>query len=99
MEAGTKAFVSYIRAYKEHHCKYIFRLEDVPIGELASSFALLRLPRMPELKKASRLLSNGELPGFVGSEVDIENIKFKDKTREKQRQAEGYHGCLSRSLL
>ena len=87
MEAGTKAFVSYIRAYKEHHCKYIFRLEDVPIGELASSFALLRLPRMPELKKASRLLSNGELPGFVGSEVDIENIKFKDKTREKQRQA------------
>lgn len=25
MEAGTKAFVSYVRAYKEHHCKFIFR--------------------------------------------------------------------------
>ncbi|KAL4450591.1 hypothetical protein ABPG77_000947 [Micractinium sp. CCAP 211/92] len=29
MEAGTKAFVSYVRAYKEHHCKFIFRLQVV----------------------------------------------------------------------
>lgn len=27
MEAATKAFVSYVRAYKEHHCKFIFRLQ------------------------------------------------------------------------
>jgi ATP-dependent RNA helicase DDX55/SPB4 len=87
MEAGTKAFVSYIRAYKEHHCKYIFRLEDVPLGHLAASFALLKLPRMPEAKKASRLASAGELEGFVQSEVDPETVKFKDKVREKQRQA------------
>lgn len=26
MEKGIKAFVSFIRAYKEHHCSYIFRL-------------------------------------------------------------------------
>lgn len=26
MEKGLKAFVSYVRAYKEHHCSYIFRL-------------------------------------------------------------------------
>ncbi|KAG6665945.1 hypothetical protein CIPAW_02G195900 [Carya illinoinensis] len=25
MDKGVKAFVSYIRAYKEHHCSYIFR--------------------------------------------------------------------------
>lgn len=25
MEKGLRAFVSYIRAYKEHHCSYIFR--------------------------------------------------------------------------
>ncbi len=31
MEAGTKAFVSYVRAYKEHHCKFIFR-PQVSIG-------------------------------------------------------------------
>lgn len=27
MEAGMKAFLSYVRAYKEHHCKFIFRLQ------------------------------------------------------------------------
>lgn len=27
MEAGTKAFLSYMRAYKEHHCRFIFRLQ------------------------------------------------------------------------
>jgi len=87
MEAGTKAFVSYIRAYKEHHCKYIFRLEDVPLGCLAASFALLKLPRMPEAKKASRLASAGKLEGFVQSEIDPESVRFRDKSREKQRQA------------
>ena len=30
MEAGMKAFVSYVRAYKEHHCKFIFRLQVRP---------------------------------------------------------------------
>lgn len=25
MEKGARAFVSYIRAYKEHHCSFIFR--------------------------------------------------------------------------
>ena len=27
MEAGTKAFVSYVRAYKEHHCKFVFNIQ------------------------------------------------------------------------
>lgn len=26
MEKGARAFVSYVRGYKEHHCKYIFRV-------------------------------------------------------------------------
>lgn len=30
MEAGVKAFVSYVRGYKEHHCRYIFRIQ---VGE------------------------------------------------------------------
>ena len=25
LEKGTKAFISYVRAYKEHHCAFIFR--------------------------------------------------------------------------
>ena len=27
MESGTKAFVSYVRGYKEHHCRFIFRVQ------------------------------------------------------------------------
>lgn len=88
MEAGIKAFVSYIRAYKEHHCKYIFQLDNLQIGHLASSFALLRLPKMRELKKAIRNLRlEGALEGFVPSNTDPNNIAFKDKAREKQRKA------------
>ena len=88
MDTGVKAFVSYIRAYKEHHCKYIFRLEDVALGPLASSFALLRLPKMPEVKKAARTLAaQGSLDAlFTSSDVDPDTVKFKDKLREKQRQ-------------
>jgi ATP-dependent RNA helicase DDX55/SPB4 len=26
MEKATRAYVSYVRGYKEHHCSYIFRL-------------------------------------------------------------------------
>lgn len=26
MEKGTRAFVSYVRGYKEHQCRFIFRL-------------------------------------------------------------------------
>lgn len=108
MEAGTKAFLSYVRAYKEHHCRFIFRLQareracvqhasagglcllwhtararprpslqlllsapphsslqDLQLGRLASAFALLRLPRMPEIKGGGR-----GLEGFTPSTVD-----------------------------
>jgi ATP-dependent RNA helicase DDX55/SPB4 len=27
LEKGIKAFVSYVRGYKEHQCKYIFRIQ------------------------------------------------------------------------
>ncbi|KAL6772411.1 hypothetical protein ACKKBG_A30145 [Auxenochlorella protothecoides x Auxenochlorella symbiontica] len=82
MEAGVKAFVSYVRGYKEHHCRYIFRIQDVPLGQLATAFGLLRLPGMPEVKKAGIRLA-----GFEPSAIDVDSIKFKDKAREKQRQA------------
>jgi ATP-dependent RNA helicase DDX55/SPB4 len=71
MESGTKAFVSYVRAYKEHQCGFIFRLEELPLGALAASLALLRLPFMPEVKKAMR--RPGALDGFEPSGVDLDS--------------------------
>ncbi|KAI4306496.1 hypothetical protein L6164_029769 [Bauhinia variegata] len=82
MEKGLRAFVSYVRAYKEHHCSYIFRWKELEIGKLAMGYGLLQLPSMPEVKHHS--LST---EGFVPVEdINLEDIKYRDKYREKQRK-------------
>ncbi|KAL7148749.1 hypothetical protein ABFS83_06G200100 [Erythranthe nasuta] len=82
MEKGLRAFVSFVRAYKEHHCSFIFRWKELEIGKLGMGFGLLQLPSMPEVKHYS--LSTA---GFVPVEdLHLEDIKFKDKSREKQRK-------------
>lgn len=85
MEKGTRAFVSYIRGYKEHHCKFIFRFQDLPLGPLATSFGLLRMPKVSETSN-KRGKKQAIVNDFVPSEVDPETVKYADKTREKQRQ-------------
>ncbi|XP_009764877.1 DEAD-box ATP-dependent RNA helicase 18 [Nicotiana sylvestris] len=82
MEKGLRAFVSYIRAYKEHHCSYILRWKELEIGKLGTGYGLLQLPSVPEVKHHS--LST---KGFTAVEdINLEEIKFKDKSREKQRK-------------
>ncbi|XP_021820085.1 DEAD-box ATP-dependent RNA helicase 18 [Prunus avium] len=82
MEKGLRAFVSYIRAYKEHHCSYIFRWKELEVGKLGMGFGLLQLPAMPEVKHHS-LSTEGFIPV---KDINLEEIKFKDKSREKQRK-------------
>lgn len=82
MEKGLKAFVSYIRAYKEHHCSFIFRWKELEIGKLAMGYGLLQIPSMPEIKHHSL-----SVDGFTPiNDINFSDIKYKDKTREKQRQ-------------
>lgn len=82
MEKGLRAFVSYIRAYKEHHCSYIFRWKELEIGKLAMGYGLLQLPSMSEVKIHS-LSTEGFVPV---KDIKLEEIKYKDKAREKQRK-------------
>ncbi|XP_027335134.1 DEAD-box ATP-dependent RNA helicase 18 isoform X1 [Abrus precatorius] len=82
MEKGVKAFVSYIRAYKEHHCSYIFRWKELEIGKLATGYGLLQLPSMPEVKHHS-LSTDGFEPV---EDINLGDIKYRDKSREKQRK-------------
>ena len=70
LEKGIKAFVSYVRGYKEHHCKYIFRIQDLNLAKLAYACALLQLPRMPEIRKTS-----GKIEGFTPADVNPNDIK------------------------
>ncbi|KAL8093701.1 DEAD-box ATP-dependent RNA helicase 18 [Apium graveolens] len=81
MEKGLRAFVSYVRAYKEHHCPYIFRFKELEIGRLGMGFGLLKLPSIPDVKHHS-ISTEGFIPE---QNINLEDIKFKDKSRQKQR--------------
>lgn len=50
MTKGITAFTSYIRAYGNHHCPYIFQVKELDLGKLAYAFGLLYLPGMKEIK-------------------------------------------------
>ncbi|RVE66184.1 hypothetical protein OJAV_G00124200 [Oryzias javanicus] len=78
-ERGMKAFVSYVQAYAKHECSLIFRVKDLDFAALARGFALLRLPKMPELRGRS-------FPDFPETAVDTDAIPYKDKNRERQRR-------------
>ncbi|KAH8585044.1 Spb4p [Cryptosporidium sp. chipmunk genotype I] len=54
-EKAKKAFVSYIRAYKEYQLPFIFPFKSLSIGEIAASFALLRIPRVKEILGKSNI--------------------------------------------
>jgi ATP-dependent RNA helicase DDX55/SPB4 len=78
---GSRAFVSFVRGYKEHQCRFIFRFKELSLGRLAAAFALLRLPRMPETKRCD------PAPHFAPSAVLPDDVPYKDRAREKQRLA------------
>ncbi|EFJ12594.1 hypothetical protein SELMODRAFT_123861 [Selaginella moellendorffii] len=82
MEKGLKAFVSYFRAYKEHHCTFIFQWKQLELGKVAMSFGLLQLPSMPELKRGV-LTSQHFTPV---ENIDVDSIPYREKAREKQRR-------------
>ncbi|XP_071849392.1 ATP-dependent RNA helicase DDX55-like [Apostichopus japonicus] len=79
MDKGTRAFVSFMQYYAKHECSLIFKPKDLDLGKLAQGFALLRLPKMPELK-------GKQIPNFEPLKVDFDSITYKDKIREKARK-------------
>jgi ATP-dependent RNA helicase DDX55/SPB4 len=50
-QMGMRAFVSFVHFYYKHECKLIFQARVLNLLQHARGFALLRLPKMPELKK------------------------------------------------
>ncbi|MBN3311460.1 DDX55 helicase, partial [Atractosteus spatula] len=78
-ERGMRAFVSCIQAYAKHECSLIFRVKDLDFSALARGFALLRLPKMPELRGKA-------FPDFTPDPIDTDSIPYKDKNRQRQRR-------------
>ena len=81
LEKAVQAFVSYVRAYKEHHLNFIFRLAELDIGAVGNALGVLQMPHMPDLKR----LPKECLESFRPSNVAPESVAFRDRGREKQR--------------
>jgi ATP-dependent RNA helicase DDX55/SPB4 len=43
MENGEKAYISFLRAYSQHKCKYIFKLEKLDFDKIAEGYSLLKV--------------------------------------------------------
>ncbi|GIX60795.1 ATP-dependent RNA helicase [Babesia caballi] len=75
---ATRAFVSYTRAYSEHRLKSIFEQRNLDYGGLATSFGVLKVPRVKEI--LGKKLNN-----FANSDIDVDSVPFRDEKREAER--------------
>eukprot|EP00667_Euglena_gracilis_P004415 EG_transcript_4437 len=83
VDAGLKACMAFVRAYKEHLCNAIFQLKRLDLVDLFHSYALLRVPKMPELKWRRRLRM------YLQEEfmrVRLEDIPYKNPADEERRK-------------
>jgi ATP-dependent RNA helicase DDX55/SPB4 len=78
-DKGQRAFVSWVKAYSKHQASSIFRVSDLDWADLGNAWGLIRLPKMPELKKW-----DGDKT--LGVEIDMAEYAYKDKAREKARR-------------
>lgn len=78
-DKGQRAFVSWVKAYSKHQASSIFRVSDFDWQDLGKAWGLLKLPKMPELKR-------WEGDKSLGVKMDFGAYAYKDKLREQQRQ-------------
>lgn len=80
LEKGSTAFMSFVRAYKEHLCSFIFRLEHLDLGALARAYGLLRLPKIAETRGVK-----GKPIVFETDALDTSTIAYKHTEKEAAR--------------
>lgn len=76
-DKASRAFVSHIQAYTKHECNLILRVKDLDLGKIATSYGLLQLPKMPEMKEHFKKSFQGP-----GEEIDIYKLTYKDKQKQ-----------------
>lgn len=78
-DKAQRGFVSWVKAYTKHQASSIFRVSDLDWTDLGHAWGLLKLPKMPELKK-------WEGDRSLGVSVDFDSYAYKDKKREEARK-------------
>ncbi|ORC92058.1 ATP-dependent DEAD/H RNA helicase [Trypanosoma theileri] len=93
LDLAARAFVSFIRAYKEHECRYIFQLQLIDLTDLTHAFALFKVPNCGEIKHMQILkipLQDDLLDVLAKVNQRIREKHDREaKEREQQRQADG----------
>lgn len=96
VQLAVRAFVSFIRAYKEHECRYIFQLRRIDITDLVHSFALFSVPNCGEIRQMARLQIplQPEFDGIVASmrEERAQARAAEAEAAKAQRRAENPDG-------
>lgn len=84
-DKANRAFVSNIQAYSKHECSFILRVNDLNLGKIASSYGLLRMPLMPELKQKT---ADTVSVDFIAPKMkfDLNKIRYKNRQQEEARQ-------------
>jgi len=79
MDRANRAFVSFIQSYAKHECNVLLRIKDLDLGGLATSYGLLKMPKMPEIKRSNII-------NFEDEKMDLNEVAYADKVREKDRK-------------
>ena len=78
-DKAQRAFPSWVKSYSKHQASHIFRITELDWEDLGKAWCLLKLPKMPELKRWDGDKS-------LGLDVDFRTYAYKDKQRELLRQ-------------
>ncbi|KAL9118881.1 MAG: hypothetical protein Q9187_004564 [Circinaria calcarea] len=78
-DKAQRGFVSWVRAYSKHQASSIFRVADIDWEDAGRAWGLLKLPKMPELKR-------WEGDKSLGVELNFSTYVYKDKQREQVRK-------------
>ncbi|KAL8939607.1 MAG: hypothetical protein Q9211_002659 [Gyalolechia sp. 1 TL-2023] len=78
-DKAQRGFVSWVKAYSKHQASSIFRVSDLDWADLGNAWGLLKMPKMPELKKWA-----GDRK--LGVDVDFDDYAYKDRKREQARK-------------
>lgn len=83
LRLAARAFVSFIRAYKEHECRYIFQLQLIDLTDLTHGFGLFKVPNCGEIKRMSilRIPLQDEFRDFV---KELANRAQQKRQREAE---------------
>ena len=77
---ATKAFVSFVKGYKEHMLKYIFEANRIDVVDVCNGFGLFFLPNLSELRHMERIA--------IGLPTEFEAIDFRAMRAEKSTKSE-----------